>query len=218
MIHQPIHGLRAATRPLIVALAATSLFAACGNDQQSIDTTTPPVAASVGPTTPPVAASTTAAPAAASIAVSSIWARTSPMVAEAGAVYLTIDNAGGLDDALVGVHVDPSIAKTAELHETVAVDASTSTVAGGMTTAAPASAAMPSETMAVAAEPMMEMRPVDRIVVPAQGSVALAPGGYHIMMKGLVEPLAVGSTLNVTLTFEMSGDQVVIATVRDTAP
>ncbi len=64
----------------------------------------------------------------------------------------------------------------------------------------------------------MEMRPVDRIIVPAQGSVVLAPGGYHIMMMGLVEPLTVGSALNVTLTFEVSGDKVVIATVRDTAP
>jgi periplasmic copper chaperone A len=187
MNHQAIRGPRAASRTLIAALAITFLLAACGSDEQSLDTT--------------------ASPAAASIDVSSVWARTSPMVAAAGAVYMTIDNTGGLGDALIGVSVDPSIAKTAELHETVAVvdEASTSTMAGGMTTA-------------VAGESMLEMRPVDRIVVPAQGSVALAPGGYHIMMMDLVEPLTVGSTLNVTLTFEASGDQVVTASVRDTAP
>jgi copper(I)-binding protein len=198
MIHEPVHCLGAARRSLVAAFAATCLLAACGSNQQSIDTT--------------------ASPAAASIDVSSVWARTSPMVAEAGAVYLVIDNSGGLDDVLIAAHVDASIAKTAELHETAAVDASTTTVSGGMTTSATAAAAMPSGTMPAAAETMMEMRPVDRIVVPAQGSVALAPGGYHIMMKGLVEPLTVGSVLNLTLTFEVSGDQVVIATVRDTAP
>jgi periplasmic copper chaperone A len=187
MNHQAIRTPRAARRTLIAALATTFLLAACGSDEQSLDTT--------------------ASPAAASIDVSSVWARTSPAVAGAGAVYLTIDNTGGLGDALIGVSVDPSIAKMAELHETVAVavEASSSTVAGGMTTAA-------------AGESMMEMRPVDRILVPAQGSVALAPGGYHIMMKDLVEPLTVGSTLDVTLTFETSGDQVVTASVRDTAP
>ena len=191
------HILRscAARRTMVAALAATLLLAACGSDQQSIDTT--------------------ATPATASIDVSSVWARTSTMVAESGAVYLTIDNSGGLDDSLIAAHVDASIAEAAGLHETVAVESSTTTVAGGMTTAA---AAMPSETMAAAGETMMEMRPVDRIVVHAQGSVALAPGGYHIMMMGLVEPLTVGSTLNVTLTFETSGDKAVIATVRDTAP
>ena len=179
---------RAAGRTLFAALAATFLLAACGSDQQSIDTT--------------------ATPAAASIDVSSAWARTSPAAAGAGALYLTIDNNGGLDDALIAARVDASIAKTAELHETVAVDASATTAA----------AAMPGGTMAAAAETMMEMRPVNRIVVPAQGSVVLAPGGYHIMMMGLIEPLTVGSALNVTLTFEVSGDKVVIATVRDTAP
>lgn len=178
------------TRALIATLAATFLVAACGSDEQSAATT--------------ATTATAAAPATASIDVSAIWARTSPMVAGAGALYLTIDNTGGVDDALIAARVDPSIAMTAELHETVAVEASTSTIAGGMTTAA--------------GEPMMEMRPVDRIVVPAQGSVALAPGGYHIMMMGLVEPLTVGNTFDVTLTFEASGDKVVTADVRDTAP
>ncbi len=102
---------RAARRTLVAALAATFLVASCGSDQQSVDAT--------------------GSPAAASIDVSSVWARTSPMVAEAGALYLTIDNNGGLDDALIAAHVDPSIAKTAELHETVAVETSMAPAAGG---------------------------------------------------------------------------------------
>ncbi len=183
-MNQHSYRSRAATRSLVATLAATFLLAACGSDSQS--------------------AATTAASATPSINVSSVWARTSPKVAGAGALYFTVDNAGGVDDALVAAHVDPSIAMSAELHETVAVEPSTPATAGGMTTAA--------------GEPMMEMRPVDRIVVPAHGSVALAPGGYHIMMMGLVEPLTVGNKVEVTLTFEGAGDKVVTADVRDTAP
>lgn len=193
--HCPRH--HAAPRTFVATLIATCLFAACGSDEKSSDTT--------------------ASVAVASIDVSSVWARTSPMVAGAGAVYLTIDNAGGLDDALVAVRVDPSIAKTAELHETVAVDATSSTMAGDMAPSTMASEAMPTETAADGGS-MMEMRPVEQIVVPAEGSVALAPGGYHIMLIDLVEPLVVGGTVKLTLTFETSGDRVVTADVRDTAP
>lgn len=185
-------GPRTVAHTLVLAAAATLLIASCGSDEQSDSTT----AAQAGP----------------SIEVSAIWARTSPAVAGAAAVYMTIDNTGGVEDALIAVSVDPSIAMAAELHETVAVDASSSTMAGDM----PASA--PVETAMAGAEPMMEMRPVDRVVAPAEGSVALAPGGYHIMLMELVEPLTVGTTLDVTLTFETSGDKVVTASVRDTAP
>ena len=185
-------GPRTAARTLVLAAATTLLIASCGSDEQSSDTA--------------------AAPAAASIEVSGVWARTSPMVAGAAAVYLTIDNTGGLDDALIAASVDPSIAMTAELHETVAVDASASTMAPDMPAAAPATTSRAGDV------PMMVMRPVDRVVAPAGGSVALAPGGYHIMLMQLVEPLTVGTTLDVTLTFETSGEMVVTASVRDTAP
>jgi hypothetical protein len=48
--------------------------------------------------------------------------------------------------------------------------------------------------------------------------VALEPGGYHIMLLELAAPLEVGSTIDVTLTFEHAGQKVVSAEVRDTAP
>lgn len=192
--HHPRHT--AVPGILVATLIVTGLLAACGSDTKS--------------------SNPTAAVAAASIDVSSVWARTSPTVGGAGAVYLSIANTGGLDDALVAVHVDPSIAMAAGLHETVPVDATASTMAGAMTPATTASAAMP--TTSAGGGSMMEMRPVERIVVPAKGSVALAPGGYHIMLTDLVEPLTVGSTLKLTLSFEHSGDKVVTADVRDTAP
>jgi len=43
------------------------------------------------------------------------------------------------------------------------------------------------------------------LVIPAGGSVALAPGGFHIMFMNLKQQLAEGSTIVVTLTFEKAG-------------
>ncbi|MFN4091126.1 MAG: copper chaperone PCu(A)C [Alphaproteobacteria bacterium] len=52
---------------------------------------------------------------------------------------------------------------------------------------------------------IMRMRPVSAIEVPAQGSVALRPGGYHVMLIGLHAPLVEGATFALTLDFEKAG-------------
>jgi len=65
---------------------------------------------------------------------------------------------------------------------------------------------------------MMTMTPVDRIPVPANGTATLEPGGFHIMLLDLAAPLEVGTTIEVTLTFENAGELVVTADVRDSAP
>jgi len=44
------------------------------------------------------------------------------------------------------------------------------------------------------------------IEVPAGGEVALAPGGYHLMIMGLDEPLQEGTRVPMTLRFERAGD------------
>jgi copper(I)-binding protein len=79
---------RSVRRTLLVAAAAVLTLAGCGDDSSS---------------------STSSASGAAGIEVSSAWARTSAAVASAGAVYMTIDNSGGTNDALVSVKVDPSV-------------------------------------------------------------------------------------------------------------
>jgi copper(I)-binding protein len=66
--------------------------------------------------------------------------------------------------------------------------------------------------------PMMEMRPVDRIVIPHGQTVMLQPGGYHVMLMDLAAPLEASSQIRVTLTFEHAGQIAVTADVRDTAP
>src|SRR5690606_27441472 len=150
--------------------------------------------------------------------VTDAWARTSPRTADAGAVYLRIANDGDADDALVGVEVDPAVAARAELHETVAVEDRDDGMQGD---------GMGDDGMgddgtqggdAGHGGGMMEMRPVDRIVVPAGGEVVLEPGGLHVMLLDLAAPLEAGSSVELTLEFEESGEQVVTADVRDEAP
>lgn len=54
---------------------------------------------------------------------------------------------------------------------------------------------------------VMTMRPLaDGLPIPAGSVVDLAPGGYHLMLMGLTEPLVQGETLDITLRFEQAGD------------
>ncbi len=135
------------------------------------------------------------------IGVADAWARTSPTMSTRGAVYLEISNDSGVDDALIAASVDPAVAATVELHETVSTASDGAGMSSGMDGGG-----------------MMEMRPVDRIVVASGDSVSLAPGGFHIMLLDLAEPLEAGTAIDVTLTFEEAGEMEVSASVRDTAP
>ena len=53
---------------------------------------------------------------------------------------------------------------------------------------------------------VMRMRQVDAIEIPANKSVALEPGGLHIMLVGLKAPLKEGDRFPMTLTFEKAGE------------
>jgi len=61
---------------------------------------------------------------------------------------------------------------------------------------------------------VMEMRQVEGIDVPAAGSVALAPGGLHIMFFDMPAPFVAGETVPVTLTFAQAGDVNLVLDVR----
>jgi copper(I)-binding protein len=61
---------------------------------------------------------------------------------------------------------------------------------------------------------MMGMQPVDKIEVPAGGTVALEPGGYHLMLMGVTQMLEVGSKVELDLVFERAGKVVVQADVK----
>ena len=52
----------------------------------------------------------------------------------------------------------------------------------------------------------IDMRPLaNGVPLPAGATMALKPRGYHLLLLGVKEPLAKGSTLPVTLTFEKAG-------------
>ena len=173
-----------------LALGTALLLGACGSDSSDTTDTTSP----------------TAEP---GITVEGAWARTSPMMASAGAAYMTLTSS--VDDRLTGVAVDAGIAATVELHETVMAGDMGGDMGGGMT-------GDTSGSMPVTTEPTMMMQPVDGIDLPAGTAVELKPGGYHIMLLDLVAPLEMGQTFTITLTFEQAGSVEVPVTVGDAAP
>jgi len=49
---------------------------------------------------------------------------------------------------------------------------------------------------------VMQMRAIDSLDLPADKTVELKPGGYHIMLSQLAQPLKEGTTVPLTLTVE----------------
>lgn len=198
---------------LIASLAAFALaatLAACGGDDvgdETSDTTT----------TTDATDTTESGPAATELAIDGVWARTSPMVATRGAVYMEITNDTGEDDALVDASVPTDVAARAELHETTS-DTGTGDGTGSPTSAPSASTGTPGSTMPGDPAELMGMREVDEIAVPDGETTVLAPGGYHVMLIDLAAPLEAGKRFDVTLEFERAGTVTVEAEVRDEAP
>ena len=113
------------------------------------------------------------------------WARTSAMMQDAGAVYVTITG-GETADTLVRAQAPTDIAAMTEIHETTMNDEGT-----------------------------MMMGEVPAIDVPAGTTVMLEPGGYHIMLMNLAAPLESGQEFDVVLTFETAGEVTVPVEVRE---
>lgn len=56
---------------------------------------------------------------------------------------------------------------------------------------------------------VMKMEAVAALEVPGQGMLVMKPGGYHIMLMGLKQPLKKGEEIDLTLHFEKAGDVTV---------
>jgi len=54
---------------------------------------------------------------------------------------------------------------------------------------------------------VMKMRAVDGLDLPAGKTVALAPGGYHVMMMDLKTPIKAGDSVPLTLVIEEKNKQ-----------
>jgi periplasmic copper chaperone A len=125
------------------------------------------------------------------------WARTSAAGQTSGAVYFELSVQE--DDVLVGVAVSPSVAANAQIHNSMTIDDGT----------------MDDGTMDDGSTMMHEASSMPLVAgIP----VAFEPGGYHVMLVDLVEPLMAGDLVALELELETAGQIEVPAVVSDEAP
>ncbi len=114
------------------------------------------------------------------------WSRATAPAARMGVVYFSIKNAAADGDTLLDVTVASTIAKRASLHE-----------------------------MSMDAKGLMHMAEIKAgLPVAAKAEVKFAPGGYHVMLEGLVKPLTVNQEFGMTLRFAKAGAVSVIVLVE----
>ncbi len=70
----------------------------------------------------------------------------------------------------------------------------------------------------VSRDNVMRMQEVEQVEIPAGETVNLEPGGYHLMLFGLVDDLDAGDEFDVSLTFDRAGEITVTAEVRHHTP
>ena len=136
------------------------------------------------------------------LTASGAWARSTPPGAENGVVYVTVASPDAT--AIVAAAVPSDVAAAAELHETMVDDGSGMGNMPGMDH---------SDT-----EGGMTMEPVASVPVPAGGEVSFEPGGKHIMLTGLADPLESGEHFTLTLTMADGATLPVDVVVSDNEP
>lgn len=65
---------------------------------------------------------------------------------------------------------------------------------------------------------VMKMNAIPRLALPAGEPVALKPGGYHIMLFGLRQPLKAGDRLPLELTIEEGGKRETVKVDAEIRP
>ena len=122
------------------------------------------------------------------ISVSDAWALASVTGQPNGAVYFTIMSTG--NDTLERVTVPDSIADHTEMHE--------------------------STTTATGAIGMQELK--SGVALEPGTAVTFTPGGKHVMLVDLVQPLAAGQTFDITLEFASADPITLPVAVVERAP
>ena len=136
------------------------------------------------------------------------WARTSPASTGTGAVYFTVENTTDRIEKLLSASVPTAVAARAEVHEVV--------MAGASTDSTMAMQGMQGSTdSTMAGSGMMSMREVTSVSIPAGSTVKFEPGGYHVMLLDLAEPLKSGQKFTLSLGFMNAGVVQVEVTVRE---
>ncbi|MFN8018042.1 MAG: copper chaperone PCu(A)C [Acidimicrobiales bacterium] len=122
------------------------------------------------------------------------WARPTPGGAAHGGVYQTRP-ADRADDAVVAASVPATVAGEAQLHQTMGADGARHHHGGG--------------GGGGSGDDMASMAPVRSLPVAPGAPLVLEPGGNHIMLVDLAEPLAAGRRFTLTLRLR-SGRSVVV--------
>jgi copper(I)-binding protein len=192
-------------RELTILSAAALVLAACGGDDEAVE-------------------------------IDNAWARTSPMATTLGAAYFDITAAD--DDVLVAASVSSDVAGSAEIHEIVEAEMDMDDMDHDDMDDMDDDEMSDMDDMddmgdddmddmedgdhemdmgdGDMAMVMQEM--ADGLPLPADETVSLEPGGYHVMLLDLVEPLETGDEFELTLDFENADDVTVTVTVAETAP
>lgn len=119
----------------------------------------------------------------AALAASGAWSRPTPATADEAVAYLTVRT--DEPDAIVGASVPRSVAAGVELHQT-------SGAGGGAA----------HDHGAVAGPGTVTMAQVERFELDPAAPLAFEPGGNHVMLVGLAEPLETGDEYPLTLELE----------------
>lgn len=187
------------TRSLLAAAAVGALVivpVACSDDGDDTATTDTVESATGGEAT------------VGDVTIADAWARATTPGTTTSAVYMLLTSTDG--DALTGVSVPSSVAGEAQIHQTsMSGDDMDDMDDMDMTDDTMGDDADGTDDM----DGEMQMAPVDQIDLPAGETVALEPGGYHIMLVDVVEPLEDGDEIDVTLTFEQAGETTITVTV-----
>jgi copper(I)-binding protein len=137
---------------------------------------------------------------AASFGAEAAWARPTPTGATNGVIYLTVSS--DVADALVGAEVPTSIAASTELHATMGGDGGGGHSHGGDG----------------GDGEMMSMGAVESFPIAAGETLTFAPGGNHIMLIDVAEPLTRDNRFTATLQFASGRSLDVPVVVADNPP
>lgn len=113
------------------------------------------------------------------------WVRLMP--GPVSGAFMTLSNPS--DKTIRVITAESPIAGKVEIHETVIVKGT-----GGTD--------------------VMQMRPIQFLEIPAKGKIELKPGGYHIMLMMIKEPLQEGKLVRIILRLEGGSTLMVEAPVK----
>ena len=171
------------------------------------------------------------------VSIDGAWARTPAEGQTTGAIYFEIT--ADEDDRMIAASVPASVAATAEIHEVVMAEMddemsgdemSGDEMSGDGEMDGEMDDEMSGDEMSGDGEmdddsdmggmdPQMRMQELtDGLPLPAGETVTLQPGGYHVMLLDIAEPLEVGDEIELTLDFEDADDVTITVEVAASAP